>query len=240
MADCPTLHCAAAWLPTLRVSSLERLFPYDAEVLGSIYAQYNAAVWPAQPVALLLALVAVWLCVPPRRGSGRGIGLLLAAGWLWCGLVFFRGHLAAFDFMAPVYAWAFVAQAALLLWGLVARDTLLCFRPTVAGWAGLAVMVVALFGLPAISGLATADSGAFGWAAARVVGVAPGPTALFTLGLLLLAEGRWRWALMVIPLAWCVVAGVTAWSLGVAEAWPLPILGGAVLLLSVLTPRPRV
>ena len=204
------------------------MFPFDAEVLGSIYAQYNAAVWPAQPVALLLALGAVWLSVTPRAAGGRIVGALLAAGWLWCGLVFFRQHLAAFDFMAPVYGWAFVAQAALLLWGLTWRQTPIRFQPDGTGSFAMVVIVVALFGLPAISAF-----GDYGWAAARVVGVAPGSTVLFTLALLLLVERRRRWWLMVIPLAWCAVAGLTAWALGVAEAWPLPLLGALAALLGV-------
>lgn len=212
------------------------MFPFDAEALAAFYASYNAAVWPAQAVALALALVAVWLSAAPRGGSVRVIGAILAAGWLWCGLVFFLRHFAAYDFMAPVYGWAFVVQAALLLWGLVWRPPPLRLRPEGAGWIAMAVIVVALFGLPAISGFGTAGLGDFGWAAARVVGVAPGPTVLFTLGLLLLAEGRRRWLLMVIPLAWCAVAGVTAWALGVAEAWPLP--AAAVLaVLGALWPR---
>ena len=206
------------------------MFPFDAEALDAFYASYNTAVWPAQAVALALALAAVWLSAAPRGGGVRVIGAILAAAWLWCGLVFFLRHFAAYDFMAPVYGWAFVAQAALLLWGLVWRPPPLRWRAEARGWIALAVLVVALFGLPALTAFGKAGAGDFGWAAARLVGVAPGPTVLFTLGLLLLAGGRRRWLLMAIPLAWCAVAGVTAWALGVAEAWPLPVLGAAALL----------
>lgn len=204
------------------------MFPFDAEVLASLYALYNAAVWPAPAVALGLALVALWLAVPPRRGDGRFIGTLLAAGWLWCGLVFFDRHLAPFDFMAPVYGWLFVAQAVLLLWGLVWRRATLQFRADVFGAAGLALAAVALFGLPLLAGFVEG-----GYASARIVGVAPGPTALFTLGLLLLAPLRTAWPLMVIPLLWTGVAGAMAWALDVMAAWPLPFLGLAALLLSL-------
>ena len=102
------------------------MFPFDAEVLASSYALYNAAVWPAQVFALALALTAVWLTLSPRRWGGRAIGTILAAGWLWCGFVFFLQHFARLDFMAPVYGWAFVVQAMLLLWALVRRPLRLC------------------------------------------------------------------------------------------------------------------
>ena len=209
------------------------MFPYDAEVLASFYALYNAAVWPAQAIALALAVAVLWLGVAPRRGSGRVIGALLTAGWLWCGLVFHLYHFADLDFMAPVYGWVFVAQAALLAWVSIGRGLDLKFRADTCGLAGLAVAVVAVFGLPLISGVTGA-----GFASARVVGLAPGPTVLFTLGLLMLAEGRRRWLLMVIPLLWCAVAGLSASALGVVEAWALPILGIPAFLLCLGRRRP--
>jgi hypothetical protein len=134
--------------------------------------------------------------------------------------------------MAPVYGWAFVLQAALLLRALVWRRVAFRFRPDVFGLAGLTLMAAALFGLPLVSGFTEAGLGS-----ARLAGVAPGPTALFTLGLLLLAEGRPPWFLMVMPLLWCAVAGATAWALGVPDDWPLPVLGAAALGLAVLKHR---
>src|SRR3546814_17783165 len=91
------------------------MFPYDAEVLASSYRLYNTAIWPAQPVALMLALAALWLAVAPRPWSRRAVGVILAAGWLWCGLVFFLSHWAQLDFMAPVFGGAFLLPAVLLL-----------------------------------------------------------------------------------------------------------------------------
>ncbi len=208
------------------------MFPYDAEVLALTYAQYNAAAWPGQPVALLLALAALGLAAWPRRGGGRIIGAILAAFWLWCGLVFFPRTMAPLDFMAPVYGWVFVFQAALLAWALVWRRRTFRFRPEAASGAALAIAAGALFGLPALSVF-----GGAGWAGARIVGLAPGPTVLFTLALLLLTEGRWRWLLMVVPLAWCLLAGFMAWVLAVPEAWPLPLLGAVALVLTFGAPR---
>ncbi len=207
------------------------MFPYDAEVLALTYAQYNAAVWPAQAVALLLALAALGLCAWPRRGGDHAVGAILVAAWLWCGLVFFLRAMAPLDFMAPVYGWIFVFQAALLAWALVRRRLAFRFRPEARSWIALVLAATALFGLPALSLF-----GAAGWAGAQIVGVAPGPTVLFTLALLLHAEGRRRWLLMVVPLAWCILAGATAWVLAVPEAWPLPLLGALVLILTLWRP----
>src|SRR3546814_104160 len=112
------------------------MFPYDAEVLASSYRLYNTAIWPAQPVALMLALAALWLAVAPRPWSRRAVGVILAAGWLWCGLVFFLSHWAQLDFMAPVYGGAFLLQAALLLFAPTLRRRAFCAPSGAAGIAG--------------------------------------------------------------------------------------------------------
>lgn len=184
------------------------MLPFDAEVLASFFTLYNRTVWPAQILAVVLALAALWLILSPRRGGGRVPGLLLAAGWLWCGAVFFLLHFASLDFMAPVYGWVFILQGVLLLWSLGLRRGVLRFRGGAVGWVGLALAVFALFGLPALTALTEA-----GWQSARIVGLAPGPTAVFSLGLLLMREGRRPWHLLVIPLLWIAVAGATAWAL---------------------------
>lgn len=203
------------------------MFPFDAEVMAATYARYNAAVWPAQPVALLLALAALWLVVAPRAWSGRAVGAILASGWLWCGLVFFPRHWGPLDFLAPVYAGAFLLQALLLLLLLVWRPRPFVVPPDGAGLGGLALAALALFGIPLVSGLGEA-----GFAAARIAALAPGPTAVFTLALLLLPAGRPPWLLLPIPLLWCGVAAVSGWTLGVPEnlAAALLALAAASLL----------
>ena len=188
------------------------MFPFDAEVLASLYTQYNTAVWPAQVIALAAALAVVWLAVSPQPWSGRVLGAILAAGWLWCGTVFFLGYMASLDFMAPIYGWAFIAEAVLLLWVLVWRGGTLRAVVGVAGGFALLLAAAAIFGLPLVSGLTGP-----GFAAAGVVGVAPAPTVLLTLVVLLLVEGRSRWLLSAIPVLWAAVAAVTGWVLGVPE-----------------------
>ncbi|MEQ9606411.1 MAG: DUF6064 family protein [Kiloniellaceae bacterium] len=188
------------------------MFPFNAEVLASLYTQYNTAIWPAQVPALAAALVAVWLMLSPQPWRARVLGAILAAGWLWCGAVFFLRQMASLDFMAPVYGWAFIAQAVLLLWALTWRGGALRAAGGPLGGLALALAAAALFGLPLVSGLAGP-----GFAAAGVVGVAPAPTVLLTLAVLLLMPGRSRWLLLVIPSLWAAVAGVTGWVLGVPE-----------------------
>ena len=58
--------------------------------------------------------------------------------------------------------------------------------------------------------------------------MAPDPTVLGTLGLLLAAPrppGAWHWLVWPIPLLWCAVTGQTLATMGVAEAALLPTAG---------------
>jgi len=73
-----------------------------------------------------------------------------------------------------------------------------------------------------------------GWRQAEVFGVAPDPTALGTLGLLLAAEQPPPWWTMAVPLLWCLVSGATLWAMGSPEAWILAVAGVLVVAASRL------
>ena len=111
--------------------------------------------------------------------------LLLAAGWLWVGLAWHLGAFAGINFAAPLYGMLFVLQAAILAWMGARGRVAFRFRPGLRGWAGLGLAVAAIIGYPLADHLGGAP-----WPAVRLPGAAPCPTALLTLGVLLLAEGR--------------------------------------------------
>ena len=116
--------------------------------------------------------------------------LLLAAGWLWVGLAWHFGAFAGINFAAPLYGALFVLQAAILAWIGGRGRVAFRFRPDLRGWAGLGFAAAAIVGYPLTDHLGGAP-----WPAVRLPGTAPCPTALLTLGVLLLAEGRppgWR------------------------------------------------
>ena len=191
--------------------------------MSSVIASYNYAVWPAQIPAYGLALALLWIAI--RGGNGRVAtrltGTTLAAAWAWTGAVFHAQYFATVDFMAPVYGVLFLLQALLLAWAGIIRGRIAPhLHDGPVSWAGLALIAHAIVGYPAI----TAVIGD-GVANARVVGLAPGPTVVFTLGMLMLARDRTPLHLAAVPVLWSLIAGVTAWVLGVAEEAVLPLLG---------------
>jgi hypothetical protein len=204
------------------------MLPFTADVLFSSFEQYNRALWPLPLLAVAVALAVILLTLRPVRHGDRAIGALLAAAWVWIGVGYFFRHLAAIDFAAPLYGAVFVLEGLLLAWTGVARGSLAFrFRADLFGWAGLALAVAATLLWPLV------DLAGHGWQSVRVAGVAPGPTAVFTLGLLLLSAGRTPLHLAVIPLLWSLVAGATAWVLTIPQDLALPVAGlaGFVLLL---------
>ena len=73
------------------------------------------------------------------------------------------------------------------------------------------------------------------WAQVELFGLAPDPTVVGTLGLVLLADGRIRWALLAIPLLWCAVTGLTLWAMGSPDALVAPV-AAVVAVLAALRP----
>jgi hypothetical protein len=202
------------------------MLPFTADVLFSSFETYNRALWPLPILAVALALAMILLTLRPVRGGDRAIGALMALAWLWIGVGYHFLHFAAIDFAAPLYGAFFVLEGLLFAWTAVVRRLAFRFDADVFGWAGLALALAAALAWP------LADLWAHGWSSLRVTGVAPGPTAAFTLGLLLLTAGRTPLHLAIIPLFWTVVAGATAWILAIPQDLALPAAGlGAFVLI---------
>ncbi len=205
------------------------MLPYTAEVLYSVLEQYNRAIWPAQIVAAGLGLAAVVSTLRPFPGSGRLVGALLAAAWAWIGVAYYLMHMAAIDFTAPALGVLFIIQGALLAWTGTLRGRLAWgFRADAFGWTGLGLVVFAMAAYPLMAWLA-----GHGWPRAPMFGVAPCPTAVFTIGMLLLAHGRTPLHLVAIPVLGSLYCGTAAWLLKLPEdlAVPLAGVGGLGLIL---------
>ena len=206
----------------LATYSLVDFFPIGREVYLRMFVRLNESVWPAQFLAVILGVAALALPfhlgartaspLPSLRSSTRGrlIATILAAAWISVGWCFFLDLYANLNWVATYVGWAFVTQGALLLAaGLLGRldppDDQPHAAPARAGLA-LATFGVALFPL---LGPLTGRS----WSGVELVGLAPDPTVIATLGLLLTAN-RARWYLLPVPLLWCAAAGATGWVMG--------------------------
>jgi hypothetical protein len=57
------------------------------------------------------------------------------------------------------------------------------------------------------------------WASSEIFGIAPDPTAIATLGFLLFARGKFLPLLLPIPVLWCLLSGMTLWTMSALQAW---------------------
>ena len=188
--------------------------------------RHNLAMWPIQLVALALGATIAILVARPTPGRGRLVAGILAALWGWVGWTFVAGRYATINWAASYFAWLFAVEALLLGWlGVAAADLRFGWRRDAAGLAGATLFVASVLLYPWLAPVLGR-----GWTQSEVFGIAPDPTVLGTLGLLLLAEGspRSRWTLLATPLIWCLLGGMTLWAMGSPEAWI--VLPAAVLV----------
>jgi hypothetical protein len=196
---------------------------FSPRTYDRLFELYNAAIWPAQIVALALGLTIWVLSNRPTVSSGRFTSAVLAASWLWVGIVFQMNRYAKINWAATYFGWAFVIEAALFLWLGVIRGRL-TFGPPAdrVGWLGLGTFLFALWAQP-LTDLLLGRS----WKRLEIFGVAPDPTVIATLGLLMLASVPGRRSLLFIPVIWCLISGVTLWAIKASDAW-IPPLAAAI------------
>ena len=143
---------------------------------------------------------------------------------------------ADINFAATYFAFAFFAQAALLLLSGVgfARMQPLPSDASSARRIGIGLIAFALLAYPFVGALAGRK-----WSEVELFGIAPDPTVLLTLGALLLAH-RVPWELAVIPALWCIVTGATLWMMDDSAAIIMPAAALLTLGLAATKPwRPR-
>ena len=153
---------------------------------------------------------------------------MLAACWLWIAWAFHWQRYATINWAASYFAVGFAIEAALLLWIGVVRDRLQFDSDhSAATRTGVAIFVFALMVQPLFGLLLGRE-----WRQLEVFGVAPDPTVVATLGLLL-AANRIHWIALPIPLLWCLLGGATLSVMNAADAFVLPAVAVVVLLLVV-------
>ena len=192
-----------------------------------LFELYNAEIWPLHIVALFAGVTILLLMRSRIAWRGRLIAVMLAACWLWIAWAFHWQRYATINWAASYFAVGFAIEAALLIWIGVVRGRLQFADQGAAARAGVAIFVFALMVQPPLTLLAGRE-----WWQLEVFGVAPDPTVVATLGLLL-AANRIHWVALPIPLLWCLVGGATLWIMNAADAFILPAVALVVLFPAV-------
>jgi hypothetical protein len=185
-----------------------------------LFELYNEAVWPAHIAAIVLGLAILAFA---RGGDGRSVATLLAIAWAWVAVAFHLERYSTINWAATYAAAAFALQAVLLVASGGVRNAL-AYRG--GGRLGLLIFAFALVVQPFV-GLAFGRD----WRQAEVFGLAPDPTALATVGIVLFAE-RIHWHLLAIPFLWCAFTGLTLLAMEAPDAFVTPALATLALVLA--------
>jgi Family of unknown function (DUF6064) len=210
-----------------------------------LFELYNVAIWPLQLVSLALGVAILGLLLRDVllrdvAWRGRAIAAVLAGCWLWVAWAYFLKRYETINWAAGYFAIGFAVEALLLVWSGIVRDRLR-FRPSLdfLGLAGLCIFLFALLVHPLTGPLAGRP-----WLQVELFGVAPDPTAVATLGVLVAAH-RPHWELLVVPIIWCAISGATLWTMQSPDALVVPGVAVVVLVLTgwktlrPLQPSPR-
>jgi hypothetical protein len=207
------------------------MIPYSREVFFSFLADYNTAIWPAQAVALLLGVMAVFLSFKATGYNGRIVSAIVAAAWIWTGAIYHLTFFVSISFWDRGFGTLFILQGLLIIWsGLYGGHLRFDAKAReFTGRAGLAIVVLALVAYPLLSGVI-----GHGWSEIAWFGVSPTATVIFTLGLLLMTGQGRRTHLLVIPLLCSATGFALALLLPIPQDWMLLPVG---LTATVLTFR---
>jgi hypothetical protein len=206
---------------------LSDILPFSPQTYYRLFELHNAAIWPAQLLALATGLAILVLLVSRPHWAGRAIALLLAAIWAFVAWAYLHARYAPINWAAVYFAYAFAAEALLLaLSGALGRLAFAAPRP-LAAKAGVALVLFAFLLQPLIGRLLGRP-----WSGAELFGIAPDPTVLATLGVLLAAD-RIRYELLAVPLLWCAISGATLWAMSSPEALLMPAAGLLALALAL-------
>jgi Family of unknown function (DUF6064) len=210
----------------------------------AMFHRYNEAIWPMQIVGYAIGLLIVAALVARIRHPrsvltshvvvDRLVPTLLAAYWAWIGIVFMWGYQADISASGRPFGILFLIGAAAFATAAVAGKDLGLGR--VPSWrlaVGGTMIAYGMVVYPLLGMLAGHT-----YPSAPIFGVAPCPTDIFTLGLLVCCL-RPRWWTLAMPLTWACLGLMAALKLGIAEDFGLTAsaLVAAVIVFWIAGPR---
>ena len=210
----------AVWLSY----SLSDFLLFSPRTYYRLFELTNLALWPLHLLAATLGLLLVVLLHGRQPWRGRVIAAVLALIWAWVAWAYLLERYATINWAASYFAIGFAVQAALLALSGIGANR---FKPAAdpLSRSGRALVVFALVIQPLAAPLC-------GRALTQLefFGIAPDPTVTATIGVLL-ALPRVPWLLLVIPLLWCAITGLTLWAMEAPDALVMPAV--AVFALAV-------
>lgn len=201
--------------------TLSDLLLFSPRVYERLLELHNAQWWPAHFAAIFSGLVIIACVFRTTAFGGRLVYALLGAAWLFVAWAFFATRYQSINWAAEYIAPIIAIQGLLLLVLAAWRHPPdLMFRVTPPGVIAILVLIFGIFGYPFVAALSGRS-----WQSAEFFTLTPDPTAIVTLAVLALSTGAARWLAMLIPIAWCIISGLTLSTLGWPDFFVAPLAG---------------
>lgn len=193
--------------------SLADFLLFSPTAYWRLFEQLNVALWPLQPVALAMLTAVTVTAVRGARQAGWAVGAGLAVSWALVAQFFFAMYYAPINWAVEGVIPVVWAQAALTL--ALAPGLRFALAPR-SRWLAYALLALAI-AYPLVGLLAGRP-----WAQAELAGLAPDPTALMAIGLLMLARPGLRAIVLgAMPALWLIFSGMTLFAMEEVSAWVL-------------------
>lgn len=206
--------------------------PFTRPEFLQVFADYNTAIWPLQIVTWALGFFAA-ACLLARPGwADRVVATTLGIFWLIMAVGYQVSFFSAINGAAYVFGALFLLMAMVFFIEGTVRNRL-HFTQTHGprGSLAAATMIYALLIYPLLGLLLTHP-----YPQTPMFGVAPCPTTIFTLGILMLLHYQHRLLVAAIPLLWSMVGGSAALLLDMPQDWGLPVAAVAWVAATIAPP----
>lgn len=209
--------------------------PFTTEQFFSLFRDYNFAVFPAQIIIYLLAIICLVLIRTKTGNAGKFTIAFLGIIWLWMGIIYHWVFFSTINNAAYLFGGLFIIQGILFLNYAFRKNPLIEMNNDKYGFVSFGLILFALLIYPTLGymlGHHYPYTPTFGL---------PCPSTIFTFGILLLVKPKAPLFLYIIPLVWSVIGFTASFTLGVYEDLGLllsAIIFGGMLLMkkSVLPP----
>jgi hypothetical protein len=204
--------------------------PFSLADFLNVFKDYNQSIFPLQIVFYFVAFLCIYFLFTGNRNTTRIISIALAFFWLWMGIVYHIIFFSTINKAAYIFGGLFILQGIMFAGcGLIRKKLSFEYNKNVFNHVGILLLLYALIIYPVLGyslGHVYPYSPTFGL---------PCPTTIFTFGILLFANKKIPWHLLIIPLLWSIIGFTAAFTLTIYEDIGLFVAGvtGFILLLMI-------